>query len=72
MRSKESAEWPLVNALLLDLLIKKIIAAEISLRARPRRWPHVFQSLEHIIPHSVNVRPAANQTGEDEFIRDLT
>ena len=70
-RSKDSTKWPPVNALLSDLLVYKVIAAEISSTDRSRRWPLVFQSSGHIIADKVNMGPAANQLGEDQSPHDL-
>lgn len=71
LRSKDSTRWPLVNALLSDLLIYKVIAAEISSRERSRRWPHVFQSSGHIVADRINAGSAANQRGDNKSLRDL-
>lgn len=44
---KDQTKWPPSNAALSDLVAFKIIAGEVSLRDRSRKWPAVFQSSGH-------------------------
>ena len=70
LKARDESKWPPANAALSDLVIYKIITAEVSVRNRTRRWPSVFQSSGLIITTRLNIGSDVNLRAIDGKIYD--